>query len=267
MSTGFHDVRPSPTATAPDPALGSAWGSTWARSPSRYAAAIALCVAAGAASLAFDVPLAEAMVRGKVLRPLHDVLAAFEPFGQPTAVLVVAAAIAVCDARRRVAMPRLIAAALGSGLAADLVKLLVARTRPHHFDLIGSVFETFRGFAPGAAGSALQSCPSAHTATAVGFALALTSLFPAGRPLFVSLAALVALQRIEGGAHYLSDTCWGAAVGSTVCLAVFHPALWGRWFDRKEAEWACARDADDRPVRERLSVVTAEGEAIPPGES
>src|SRR5262249_41043197 len=161
--------------------------------------------------------------------------------------------------RRRVGMPRLVACALGAGLSADLVKLLVARVRPHHQELATSVFETFRGFLPGiGAGSAMPSCPSAHTATAAGVALALATRFPAARGLFASLAALVALQRVEAGAHYLSDVCWGAALGSAVALVVFHPALLGAWFDRKEREWSQRRDQYDRPVRERLSVVSAE---------
>lgn len=268
MPTGFHENRLVRNALADVPAHENsgpvAWGAVWKKSPLHYAAMTAALVVAGAVALTIDLPLAQAMVHGRVLRALHGFLGSFEPFGQPAAILVVAAAIALCDPRRRLAMPRLVAAAFGSGLAADLLKLLVARTRPHHQELAGSVLETFRGFLPGVgAGSAMQSFPSAHTAMAVGFALALTTLFPAGRWLFACLASLVALQRVEAGAHYLSDTCWGAAVGSVVGLLVFHPALLGAWFDRKEQEWSRPRDDDDRPVRERLSIVSAEEEASP----
>jgi membrane-associated phospholipid phosphatase len=213
-----------------------------------------------------DLPLARSLVQGKALHQLHGMLAAFEPFGQPTAILVIAAAFALCDVRRRALMPRLLAAALGSGLVADVVKLFVSRTRPHHHDLAGSVLATFEGLLPGfGVGSPLQSCPSAHTATGVGFCLALWTLFPAGRWLFVAAATLVAAQRVETGAHYLSDACWGAAVGYAVCLVLFRPNLLGGWFDRKEQAWS-RRDNQDRngPVRERLSIVTRDGDSAIP---
>ncbi|MSR58744.1 MAG: phosphatase PAP2 family protein [Planctomycetaceae bacterium] len=194
---------------------------------------------AGLAALAVDLPLSRTLVTGQSLEVLHDLLRSVEPFGQPTAILVTAAAIALCDPTRRVAVPRLLAAALGAGLAADIVKLLVARSRPYSFDLTESVWSSFREAFPGFDNQAQwQSFPSAHTATAVGFALALSHLFPAGRWLFVTLAGLVAMQRIEVGAHYLSDTCWGAAVGSAIWLMVSRKNLLGGWFDRKEHEWA-----------------------------
>lgn len=205
----------------------------------RHLAGFGFLLIAGLAALAVDLPLSRALVTEQSLEFLHGLLGSIEPFGQPTAILVTAAAIALCDRRRRGAVLRLVAAALGSGLAADIIKLLVARSRPHSFDLAGTVWSSFRDAFPGFGNqSQWQSFPSAHTATAVGFALALSHLFPAGRWLFVTLAGLVALQRIEAGAHYLSDTCWGAAVGCAIWLVVSRPNLLGDWFDRKEREWA-----------------------------
>src|SRR5262249_38674248 len=122
-------------------------------------------------------------------------------------------------------------------------------------DLSGSVIETFRGWWTGTIGtSQMQSCPSAHTATAVGFALALCSLFPSGRWLFLGVAGFVGLQRLESGAHYLSDIFWGAAVGYAIWLVLFRPGAVGGWFSRRGTSWH--RTRGDAPGTERLSVLS-----------
>ncbi len=85
--------------------------------------------------------------------------------------------------------------------------------------------------------SGLQGFPSAHTATAAGFAAALIWLYPQGRLLFTVLAVLVGCQRIVSGAHFPSDVCFGAAAG---CLAATFFLYVGRlpvWFDRLESRW------------------------------
>ena len=70
-----------------------------------------------------------------------------ELFSHGLGVLLIAVAIWVLDPWHRYALPRIMAAALGSGLLANGFKLLLARTRPHHFDLTGHSLETFlRGF-------------------------------------------------------------------------------------------------------------------------
>jgi len=210
----------------------------------------------GAVAMSVDVPLSRAMLEGKLLRPLRGLFESIEPFGQPTAILMTAGAIALCDPRRRPLTPRLLAAALGAGLAADIVKLLVARARPHHGDLTGSAWNTFQGLLPGLGiGSTMQSCPSAHTATAVGFCLALGTMFPAGRWLFLAGVVGVALQRIESGAHFLSDVCWGAAVGYLWSAVVFRPDLLGGGFDRAERVWAGARLPAEQATSRRLPIV------------
>jgi membrane-associated phospholipid phosphatase len=62
-------------------------------------------------------------------------------------------------------------------------------------------------------GAGMQSFPSAHTATAVGLAVMLVSLFPRGRWLFPIIAVLVGMQRIATSAHFPSDVFAGATVG------------------------------------------------------
>jgi membrane-associated phospholipid phosphatase len=188
--------------------------------------------------MSIDVPIARALVAGQALRSLHRFLESIEPFGQPPAVIAVALAVLLCGGIRRGAAFRIAAAALFSGLAVDLLKMFVARIRPRHFDFQGTVFDTFSGALPGTgAGSRFQSWPSGHTATAVGFCLALSVVFPRGRWLFRVLAALVALQRIESGAHFLSDTLFAASVAYAVAMIVFGRGPVGRWFDRVELRW------------------------------
>jgi membrane-associated phospholipid phosphatase len=208
---------------------------------SRHWLAFGLIVLAGVSALAVDLPLSQAMVEGQVLRPLHSALGSIEPFGQPPAVIAVSIAVLSCGGVRRGAGFRILAGGLAPGLIVDILKLCVARVRPRHVsDFHGAVLNTFNGAFPGTtAGSEMQSWPSGHTAVAVGFCLALSAIFPKGRWLFRILAALVALQRIESGAHYLSDTLFAAAVACAVFAVVFGRGPIGGWFDRVESRWAC----------------------------
>ena len=203
-------------------------------------------VLAGVCALAVDVPLSQAMVKGQALKALHRFLESIEPFGQPPAVIAVSLAVLLCGGVRRGAGIRIAAGALFAGLTVDCLKLCVVRIRPRHFDFQGSVVDTFSRMLPGTGtGSQMQSWPSGHTATAVGFCLALSAVYPRGRWHFRLLAALVALQRIESGAHYLSDTLFAASVAFVVHIMVFGPGPVGRWFGRIETRWA-ARGADER---------------------
>jgi len=82
----------------------------------------------------------------------------------------------------------------------------------------------------------LQSFPSAHTATAFGLAIGLVRIYPRARWLFFCLATLAAVQRLEAGAHFLSDVCAGAALGLFVAGLATDRRVLGGWFDRLEKE-------------------------------
>ncbi len=176
-------------------------------------------LAAAAAALAADLPLAHWCVTGN--DKLRDGLIRFfspaEAFGHGMGLLFVLVAIYQLDPRRRWALVRVAATALGAGLMADVAKLLVLRVRPKHFSFQGGVWATFGQWLPlwhGTHGQ--QSMPSGHTALAMGLALGLAWLYPRGRWLFPAMAVFVACQRITSGAHYLSDTLVGACFG---CLS------------------------------------------------
>ncbi|MBN2022182.1 MAG: phosphatase PAP2 family protein [Pirellulales bacterium] len=193
-------------------------------------------LAAALAALAIDVPVAVWCREGRVPGDLAKVLTFSEAFGHGIGVVMLAVAVFVLDPGRRAMLPRVLACSLGAGMCANVLKLLVARMRPRAFDLSASVFDSFTQFLPlGAGGSAAQSFPSAHVATAVGLAFALAWLYPRGRGYFAVLAVLVGGQRIESTAHFPSDVFFGAALGclaATVCLGEGPVA---RWFARHES--------------------------------
>ncbi|HUY35190.1 MAG TPA: phosphatase PAP2 family protein [Pirellulales bacterium] len=195
---------------------------------------------AGLAALSIDVPLSRRAVAINDPRTIRELLEMSETFGHGIGVGMLALAVFMLDPTRRWAIPRLLTVTYGAGLAANIGKLLIARTRPSGFDLTsGNVWQTFEGWLPfGEGGSLRQSFPSAHTATAVAFALLLSCLYPHARRLFVALAVLVALQRLQCGAHYLSDICGGAAVGWLITLGSFRLTPFTRLMDRLEARWS-----------------------------
>lgn len=200
---------------------------------------------AAAAALAVDVPVAlrfKVWDDPNVADNIHAYLGyfdVFEPFGQGMLGLpLVLIAIHQLDPRGRWAIPRVIACTLLAGGGADLLKMLLARTRPYLVNPDSTVWSTFGAWLPSPlASSELQSFPSGHTATAAGLAAALVWLYPNGRLLFPLLAVLVGCQRIVCGAHYLSDVLTGAAVGSLVALLILRVGWLPTWFDRWESRW------------------------------
>ncbi|MFH1266036.1 MAG: phosphatase PAP2 family protein [Planctomycetota bacterium] len=214
---------------------GGSCGTAGLDKASRLVVLAVLLLVAAAGALAVDCPLARWCVDDHCPRFFGLLFGVCEPFGNGLGVLVIVLAVYVLDPRRRAAVWRLLTMSLGAGLAANVVKMLVVRIRPHKFDFQGTVQDTFGQWLPlVSAGSGRQSFPSAHTATAVGLAVALSWLYPRGRWLFAAFAVMVACQRMERGAHYLSDTLCGAAIGCLVATA----CLKSRWltarFDRLE---------------------------------
>jgi membrane-associated phospholipid phosphatase len=135
----------------------------------------------------------------------------------------------------------LVACVVLSGLLVDALKLVVGRMRPRALN-VGSVWDSFIAWLPvvtigssgGGTKSDIQSFPSGHTATAVGLAVGLSAVYPRGWWLFASFAALAATQRIESGAHYVTDTFAAASLAFLVCASCFDRRFLGRWFDRIE---------------------------------
>jgi membrane-associated phospholipid phosphatase len=162
-----------------------------------------------------DLPLAALAKRGGLPDGLDKFLEAAEHFGTFYGHVIAFLLIGALDPAHRRHIVRIAAAAWSAGLAANLVKLVIARTRPKYFDFNSlTAGHGFLGFAPGLpGGSRIQGFPSAHTATAVAFCVALSSVYPRGRNVFTLLAILVGLQRIATSSHFASDILVGACIG------------------------------------------------------
>lgn len=182
--------------------------------------ALLLSLAACAALLA-DMSVARWISSGYLPGDLQRLIALSEAFAHGSGVALILLAAAAIDPRTWRVLPRLILGAFGAGLLADVLKLVLARTRPRYFDLDQSVWDSFMGlFAWRTAPSwqeafvhQVQSMPSGHAATAAGLACALSRLYPRASWFFVLMTLLACFQRMESGAHYLSDVLAGAAVG------------------------------------------------------
>jgi membrane-associated phospholipid phosphatase len=133
-------------------------------------------------------------------------------------------AVVACLDRSWPKILRIGSCALASGMLANVVKFMIARQRPSVADLSGSSGSSFLGWLPAfhperfddAFDYAIQSFPSAHSATAFGLAIGLSGAYPQGRSLFFFFAVLAGLQRILAGAHFPSDVLVGAALACLV---------------------------------------------------
>jgi membrane-associated phospholipid phosphatase len=203
---------------------------------SAFAVVLLLAVPACAARWWLDEPLALATLHLDLPHFVFTMIDHSEVFGDGCGVLFFIAAVWMLDPARRRCLPRLMAAGYGSGLAVNVVKLCIARPRPFYWmeqRLAGGA--QFGDWFPLASnGSAWQSFPSGHTATAVGLALALSSLYPRGRALFATLAVLVASQRVVNDMHYVSDVLAATAVAWLTTTAMFRYRPIADRFDRFE---------------------------------
>lgn len=184
----------------------------------------AACMLAAAVAVAVDAAAARVSAESGPAESLRKLANAAEPFGNGLGVVLVLLTIFALDPARRRALPRVATLAWGAGLLANLVKLSIARARPLHWLSLGrdGILTSFGGLLPlGQNPSFEQSFPSAHTATAVGLALALAWLYPRGRVWFLGLATLVGAQRVLTDYHFPSDVLAGAALGVLTALVCF----------------------------------------------
>jgi membrane-associated phospholipid phosphatase len=108
-----------------------------------------------------------------------------------------------------------------SGILINAMKFAIGRERPRF--LIADGLSEFHPFALRIADS---SFPSGHTQSIWTAMLSLSFLFPALRPLFLLIAAVVGSSRIIVGAHYLGD------VLASIFIAFATVLLWRQWFTK-----------------------------------
>jgi membrane-associated phospholipid phosphatase len=88
-----------------------------------------------------------------------------------------------------------------SGIAGEIVKLLIRRERPD----AGAGSYVFRSWSERTFSTAGLAMPSSHAIIAFGAAFALARMFPRARWLWYALAAGCALTRVLARAHFVSD--------------------------------------------------------------
>ncbi|MCA9143279.1 MAG: phosphatase PAP2 family protein [Planctomycetaceae bacterium] len=172
-----------------------------------------------------DGPFAEFDVSG-VPGDLRRIVQLAEVFAHGAGITLILVAMWSLDRVRRSYLPRVCVVAFLPGIIATAAKLFVTRERPRSFEARAPAYESFLGL-PGTLGvSELQSFPSGHTATAVGLAFGLSSLYPRGRYLFAGLALLAATQRVLFEAHFVSDTLVSAGIACFVAAALRDRLFW-----------------------------------------
>lgn len=94
-----------------------------------------------------------------------------------------------------------------SGIAVNIVKVVVGRARPKLLEQAG-----FLGFDPMILNANFHSFPSGHTNTAVAFALAVSFIVPSWRGALLAAACLIGFSRIAVNAHFVTDVIGGGAL-------------------------------------------------------
>lgn len=206
----------------------------------------------------FDVFVARHLNVEQLPGDFRRMLGLTELFAHGAGVLLAAWCIWKLSPESRRCLPRLLACAFLPGVAANLLKLSICRLRPAYFveRMPPSILDTWIGALPNSWGTRgevgtyfASSFPSGHAATAIGLAIGLAWLYPAGRTPFFTVAALASLQRITSGAHWLSDTLVGMALATLIAGSLTTNTRWARRFARFETR--------GRPIDEnqRLSKV------------
>ncbi len=175
-----------------------------------------------------DGPIGAHFAEFKPSGEIEDFINTAEHFGTPYGQFLILFCISVASSCQDRRVYRIFIGTCAAGLAANALKLCTGRIRPREFDFDHlQILESFTSWFPfHSGGSAMESFPSAHTASAFGFAALLTWAYPKGRSAFLSLAFLVALQRITKSAHFPSDVFAGAALGWWIGLS-FIGKNWG----------------------------------------
>lgn len=95
-----------------------------------------------------------------------------------------------------------------SGIIVNLVKRVIGRARPVHFDQLGPFH-----FQPFASDATFESFPSGHATTDGAIFMVLAILCPKYRVPLLVIGFAFAATRIMVGAHYLSDVIAGYSFG------------------------------------------------------
>ena len=181
-----------------------------------------LCAAVAAFAAAFliypyDTDIFRALqafsIRAGKFHGIREFLELFRPFGQGDVILLIAAGLGLCGARRR-ALHIMIALAVVAVLIMPF-KIGVGRERP-----------AFKNY---------QSFPSGDVATAAAFMTPLACISPWMLPAAALVTGGVASERVYYGRHYASDALAGGGFG--VLSGAIALAILRRWSWRPKRRW------------------------------
>lgn len=188
------------------------------------------CFALGLLAFLADLTVVGWFPKGNATSPfpgdVRRIVRLAEAYAHGSGILLVGTAILVADRRRVSPVLAGWVFSFGAGALANVVKFAIARKRPLALDGAETIWETFvgqglwygwpwsrLGDATDLVGHPIQSFPSGHAAAAAGWTVALALMFPRAKWIFILIAALACAQRIECGAHYLSDVLFGSGIG------------------------------------------------------
>lgn len=190
-----------------------------------------------------DVPISRWFVRDPFPRELTEALELTRIFSHGSGVFVILLGILLLAPRRRWHVPRLASLALGGGAVATIAKMFVLRPRPYALNLDIATYESawlwvfdWSLSRVAAFDAGTRAFPSGNMATATALTIGLWVVFPRGRWLFATVCLGTLVHRLLGGAHFLSDTIGGAAIGFLWSYVCYHPKLLGNVFDKMATE-------------------------------
>lgn len=122
-----------------------------------------------------------------------------------------------------------------SGLAVDLLKIIIGRPRPVLL-IDHGIFNQFTPWtvstSPLGSPSRWWSLPSGHSVTALALALALGALWPRCRWAILAFAGIIGASRVIVTAHYLGDILAGFGVAVLIFMLleyIFKQRGWAIW--------------------------------------
>ncbi|GBF27129.1 hypothetical protein MnTg02_02175 [bacterium MnTg02] len=137
----------------------------------------------------------------------------------------------------------LFVAVAGSGLVALLLKNIIGRARPKHFDTLGPI-----EFSPLALTADFAGFPSGHATTIFALAAVLAFLWPRTRVIAYAIAVWVASTRFLIGAHYLTDAVAGSFLGVSFVVMMRSYCSARRWVFEERPDGA---------IRQRVPLLSA----------